>query len=433
MGKSLGLAVYLAVSSGLEPLARQILRRRIAAGKEDPQRSEERIGRPGMPRPEGEIIWMHSASVGEVVSILRVVEMIGRLRPDLRFLITTGTLSSARLLLSRMPRRTVHQFLPYDVRSAVEGFLDHWRPSLGIWTESELWPALICETHRRRIPLLFVNARMSRKSYRRWRWIPGFSASLLRRFRTALVQDSETGRYLRRLGLPSDRIEVTGSLKMGAGMLPHDCAAEAAFARACGDRRIWLAASTHSGEEEIVADAHALVEERQKGTLLIVVPRHPERGGEVAGMLSARGFRVRCRSTGELPDADDQIYVADTLGELGLWYRVAPVSFVGGSMVKSGGHNPYEPALLESAIVHGPHVSNFSQDFGRLESAGATMRVTSARELADAIDRARDAELTKRMTRAALGVCADGDAIVNRAVDAILARMPPKAGSDEAA
>ena len=433
MGKSLGLAVYLAVSSGLEPLARRILKRRIAAGKEDPERWEERIGRPGMPRPEGEIIWMHSASVGEVVSILRVVEMIGKLRPDLRFLITTGTLSSARLLLRRMPRRTVHQFLPYDVRSAVEGFLDHWRPSLGIWTESELWPALICATHRRRIPLLFVNARMSRRSYRRWRWIPGISASLLRRFRTALVQDSETGRYLHRLGLPRDRIEVTGSLKMGAGMLPHDGATEAEFARACGDRRIWLAASTHSGEEEIVADAHALLEERQKGTLLIVVPRHPERGGEVAGMLSARGFRVRRRSTGELPGADDQIYVADTLGELGLWYRVAPVSFVGGSMVKSGGHNPYEPALLESAIVHGPHVSNFSQDFGRLESAGATMRVTSAGELADAIDRARDPELTKRMTRAALGVCADGDAIVNRAVDAILARMPPQAGSDEAA
>ena len=433
MRNSPGLAVYLAVSSRLEPLARRILRRRISAGKEDSERSEERIGQPGMPRPEGEIIWMHSASIGEVVSILRVVEVIGKLRPELRFLITTGTLSSAKLLLRRMPRRTIHQFLPYDVRSAVEGFLDHWRPSLGIWTESELWPALICETHRRGIPLLFVNARMSKRSYRRWRWIPGFAASLLRRFCTALVQDSETGRYLQRLGLPGSRIEVTGSLKMGAGMLPHDSGAEAEFVEACGKRRIWLAASTHSGEEEIVADAHSLLEERQEGTLLIVVPRHPERGGEVAAMLSARGFRVRRRSTGELPRADDQIYVADTLGELGLWYRVAPVSFVGGSLVRSGGHNPYEPALLESAIVHGPHLFNFAQDFGRLESAGATMRVTSARELADAVDRTRDPDLTKRMTRAALGVCADGDAIVNRAVDAILARLPPKAGSDEAA
>ena len=433
MGNSLGLAVYLAVSSRLEPLARRILRRRISAGKEDPERSEERIGQPGVPRPEGDIIWMHSASIGEVVSILRVVEVIGKLRPDLRFLITTGTLSSAELLLRRMPRRSIHQFLPYDVRSAVEGFLDHWRPSLGIWTESELQPALICETHRRRIPLLFVNARMSKRSYRRWRWIPGFSASLLRRFCAALVQDSETGRYLQRLGLPGSRIEVTGSLKMGAGMLPHDGRAETEFVEACGNRRIWLAASTHSGEEEIVADAHALLEERQEGTLLIVVPRHPERGREVAGMLSARGFRVRRRSTGELPRADDQIYVADTLGELGLWYRVAPVSFVGGSLVKSGGHNPYEPALLESAIVHGPHLFNFAQDFGRLESAGATIRVTSARELADAVDRAGDPDLTERMTRAALGVCADGDAIVNRAVDAILARLPPKAGSDEAA
>ena len=150
-------------------------------------------------------------------------------------------------------------------------------------------------------------------------------------------------------------------------------------------------------------------------------------------MLAERGFRVRLRSTGELPRADDQIYVADTLGELGLWYRVAPVSFVGGSMVKSGGHNPYEPALLESAIVHGPHLFNFSQDFGRLESAGATIRVTSAKELADAVDRTGDPDLTKRMTRAALEVCADGDAIVDRAVDAIIARLPPRAGSDEAA
>ena len=229
MGNSLGLAVYLVVSSKLEPLARRILRRRISAGKEDPERSGERIGQPGVPRPEGEIIWMHSASIGEVVSILRVIEVIGKLRPDLRFLITTGTLSSAKLLLWRMPSRTIHQFLPYDVRSAVEGFLDHWRPSLGIWTESELWPALICETHRRSIPLLFVNARMSKRSYRRWRWIPGFSASLLRRFCAALVQDSETGRYLQRLGLPGSRIEVTGSLKMGAGMLPHDCGEEASF------------------------------------------------------------------------------------------------------------------------------------------------------------------------------------------------------------
>ena len=433
MGHSLGLAIYLQISSRLEPPARRILQRRIAAGKEDPQRSEERFGRPGIPRPEGDIIWMHSASVGEVTSILPVVEVIGRLRPDLWFLITTGTLSSAELLLQRMPARTVHQFLPYDVRTAVECFLDYWRPSLGVWTESELWPALICETHRRRIPLLFVNARMSNRSYRRWRWMPVFSASLLRRFRTALVQDKETGRYLRRLGLPERRIEVTGSLKMGAKILPHDNRAETAFKEACGDRPIWLAASTHPGEEEIIGEAHSLLRERREGILLIVVPRHPERGREVAQKLSAQGFRVCRRSAGGLPGTDDQIYVADTLGELGLWYRVAPVSFIGGSMVKSGGHNPYEAAFLESVILHGPHVSNFSQDFGRLESAGATIRVASARELANAIDRADDPMLTQRMTQAALEVCAGGDEIIDRAVTAILDFMPPRAGPDEAA
>ena len=433
MGYSLGLAAYLAVSSRLEPQARNVLEKRVARGKEDPDRSEERFGRPGMPRPEGTIIWMHAASVGEVISILRVVESIGRLRPEVQFLITTGTLSSARLLQQRMPSRTVHQYLPYDVRSAVEGFLDYWRPSVGVWTESELWPALICETHRRDIPLLFVNARMSNRSYRRWRWIPGFAASLLRRFDTALVQDLETGRYLRRLGLPENRIEVTGSLKMGAGMLPSDGQAESAFAEAGHGRPVWLAASTHPGEEEIVGGAHSLLQEKIKDMLLIIVPRHPERGEEVGRKLSEMGFRVCRRSIGGLPKDDDQIYVADTLGELGLWYRTAPVSFVGGSMVPSGGHNPYEPAMLESAIIHGPHVSNFLQDFGRFESAGATIRVSSVRELAEAVTAVQDPLLAKRMTKAALEVCAGGDAIIDKAVAAILARIPEKAGTDAAA
>ena len=433
MGYSLGLAAYLAVSSRLETQARSVLKKRIARGKEDPDRSEERFGRPGMPRPEGTIIWMHAASVGEVISILRVVELIGRLRPDLQFLITTGTLSSARLLQQRMPSRTVHQYLPYDVRSAVEGFLDYWRPSVGVWTESELWPALICETHCRDIPLLFVNARMSNRSYRRWRWIPGFAASLLRRFDTALVQDLETGRYLRRLGLPENRIDVTGSLKMGAGMLPCDGQAESAFAKAGRGRPVWLAASTHPGEEEIVGRAHSLLQEKIEDMLLIIVPRHPERGEEVGRKLSEMGFQVCRRSTCGLPKDGDQIYVADTLGELGLWYRTAPVSFVGGSMVPSGGHNPYEPAMLESAIIHGPHVSNFLQDFGRLESAEATIRVSSVQELAEAVTAVQDPLIAKRMTKAALAVCAGGDAIIDKAATAILARIPEKAGADAAA
>ncbi len=433
MGRSLGLAAYLSISSTLELPARWILRSRTARGKEDPLRGQERFGRTGVPRPDGQLVWLHSASVGEVISILRVVEVMGQHRPDLRFLITTGTLTSAQLLQRRMPERTIHQYIPYDYTKAVNGFLDHWRPSVGIWTESELWPVLIYETHRRQIPLLFVNARMSRKSYRRWRWLPGISASLLRRFDLALVQDEYTGRYLNRLGLPADRLEVTNSIKMGAATLPVDEDAAAEFSKARGDRPVWLAASTHEGEEEIAGKAHATLEARYQDMLLIIVPRHPERGPDVAERLTRAGFRVSLRSAGGLPGKRDQIYVADTLGELGLWYRISPVSFVGGSLVQSGGHNPYEPALLESAIVHGPHVSNFQTDFRKLEDAGAARRIASDSELAEAIDACLDLEVASRMTKAALGLCAGGDAIVDKAVAAILDRLPSGASKmDEA-
>ncbi len=433
MGHSLGLAAYLAVSSRADRRARSVLRQRLARGKEDHSRSEERLGVPGKPRPPGMMVWIHSASVGEVISVLKVVEEIARLRGDIGFLITTGTLSSAELLQTRMPERTLHQFIPYDTRNAVEKFLDYWKPSIGIWTESELWPTLICESHRRRIPLLFVNARMSEKSYRRWRWIPGFAASLLRRFDGALCQDSRTGRYLHRLGLPAARIDVTGSLKRGAGALPCNPRDRDSFVRAVAGRKLWLAASTHDGEEELVGQAHSLLEQRHEGMLLVLVPRHPERGREIGDRLTSLGYRVRLRSEGELPAEGDQIHVADTFGELGLWYRVAPVSFVGGSMVESGGHNPYEPALLESVILHGPHVGNFAQDFARFSSAGAARQVETPAGLADAVDEMLDPDAARRMTSAALTICSGGEAIVQQVAERILVLIPAGSATHEAA
>ena len=433
MGHSLGLAAYLAVSARADHRARKVLHRRLARGKEDQGRSEERLGVPGKPRPPGRMVWFHSASVGEVISVLRVVEEIARLRADIGFLITTGTLSSAELLQTRMPERTLHQYVPYDTRSAVEKFLDYWKPSIGIWTESELWPTLICESHRRQIPLLFVNARMSEKSYRRWRWIPGFAASLLRRFNGALCQDNRTGRYLRRLGLPAERIDVTGSLKRGAGALPCNPDDHDSFLRAVDGRTTWLAASTHEGEEELVGQAHSLLEQRHQGILLVLVPRHPERGQGIGDRLTSLGYRVRLRSKGDLPASGDQIYVADTFGELGLWYRVAPVSFVGGSMVESGGHNPYEPALLESVILHGPHVGNFAQDFAKFSTAGAARQVETPADLANAVDDMLDPDLARKMTGAALSVCSGGEAIVQLVAERILARIPAGGGANEAA
>ena len=222
MNSSPGLSAYLAVSARSVWLARLLQQRRLGLGKEDESRKDERFGRAGVRRPRGRLAWFHSASVGEAVSILELVRHLGSRRSDLSFLMTTGTLASAEILKSRMPPRTVHQFVPYDVLPAVAEFLEHWRPDVGIWTESEFWPALICESHRRRVPLLCINARMSAESFRRWRWVPAIAKSLLNRFETALVQDDRTAAKLQRLGLAESRMEVVGSLKRGAADLPYD-------------------------------------------------------------------------------------------------------------------------------------------------------------------------------------------------------------------
>ena len=424
MGKSLGLAAYLAASSRSETLALRVLRHRVASGKEDSSRTGERFGRAGIVRPDGQIAWLHSASVGEVLSILDLVRILGERRPQLSFLLTTGTLSSAKLLQRRMPRRTVHQFIPYDLRPAIAKFLDHWRPSVGILTESELWPALICETHDRHIPLLFVNARMSRSSYHRWRWVPGIAASLLRRFEGALVQDDCTARYLSRLGFPRDRMEVLGSLKGAADNLPLDKEAHDQFLKAISGRPMWLAASTHEGEDEIVAAAHRLLLERERQLLLAVVPRHPERGVGIAELFRQAGFSVKLRSRGELPEAGDQVYVADTLGELGVWYRVSSVCFLGGSLVDVGGHNPYEPAFLKSAIVHGPHVKNFASEFERLARANGATMVESCHDLAMAIKYSLNGGEAVEMSGRAFRALARSKDVTVRAAEAILSHLP---------
>ena len=427
MRTSPGLAAYLAVSATAGAMARQILRRRLKMGKEDRQRCQERLGVPGLERPEGTLVWFHSASVGEAMSILELVDILGKRRDDIGFLLTTGTVTSATMLKDRMPARSVHQFVPYDVRSAINSFLDHWRPSVGIWTESELWPALIYESHRRTIPLLCLNARMSSTSFRRWRWAPGMSSALLQRFERVLVQNRDTATYLERLGLPAQRMEVTGSLKQGAAKLPVNEQDLNEVSAAIAGRPVWLAASTHDPEEEIASEAHRVASNRNPGLLLIVAPRHPERGQEIQKRLTERGFRVQRRSAGQLPSPADDIYIADTLGELGIWYRISPVCFLGGSLAECGGHNPFEPAALNCAMMHGPNTWNFKETFAELESEGGSRTVQSSEQVAAAVNEALEPECTERMAAVAADVCLRGTDVIGRASDLIMSYIPKQA------
>lgn len=420
----LPLTAYLAFSARATRWGTSKLQKRLAAGKEHPDRLPERQGIASLPRPPGPLIWFHAASVGESLSLLEVIKRLGNHDNSLRFLITTGTVTSADVLAARLPSSAVHQFVPLDVVPWVRRFLDHWRPDLAVWVESELWPALLTETDARGTPVLLLNARMSERSVRRWKLFGITAKNLLSRFRAVQVQDDTTAAYLTGLGLPRSRLAVTGTLKEGTPPLPCDEAALATLTTQLAGRTAWCAASTHPGEEQIVATAHRLAQASTHRLLAIVVPRHPERGAEVEAVFRAAGFATSRRATGGTPDEECDVYIADTLGELGLWYRVAPVSFLGGSLVEIGGHNPYEPAALGSAIVHGPHVANFADIFARLQAAAAAVEVHDAPQLAEAITVLLQPARSAPLAYAAWEVSSAGADVTDKALALILEHLP---------
>lgn len=413
------LRLYLAGSRRAAGIAERFLRRRLAEGKEEGARLGERMGEASQPRPEGQLVWFHAASVGEAASLLELLRRLAQARPALRCLVTTGTVTSAQLLADRLPETCLHQYVPMDVLPWVRRFLDHWRPDLAVWTESELWPAMLTETHGRGIPMLLINARISARSFRRWRMMPRLAAALLGRFDRILAQDALAGEQLTSLGADPERLSVEGTLKEGAAPLPYDEAERVRFARALSGRPVWLAASTHPGEDEMVLAAHARARRALPMLALILAPRHPARGDALAEMMRGRGLAVAQRSKGEPIGPDIDVYLADTLGEMGLWYRIASVSFVGGSLIEIGGHNPFEPALLGSAILFGPHVRNFVDGYRRLSDAGAAVLVRSEGELAEALVATIAPDRAAEMAAAGWAACSEGAEVTDAVLDAI--------------
>ena len=424
--RSLALGLYLALSRVAEPALRALLARRARRGKEDPERMGERLGHASRPRPPGPLVWLHGASVGESLAALPLIEALHAARPGLTILMTTGTVTSAALMAERLPEGVLHQFVPVDAGPAIHRFLDHWRPDAALWVESELWPGLVHGAWARGVRMALVNARISEKSARGWRWAPRMIAGLLGRFDVLLAQDGGVARRLAALGAPEAGLRVAGSLKAGAAP-PDRAEARAALAGALAGRPCWLAASTHPGEEEVMAQAQVRAAARLPGLIALIAPRHPERGAEIAETLRAGGLRVSRRGAGEAPGPGDDVHLLDTLGEMGAWFRLAPVSFVGGSFAPVGGHNPHEPAALGSAILHGPRVANFAEDYAALRAAGGAAEVTGAAALAEALvrlipDPAACADLTEA-ARAALG---DGRGALEATRDAVLSLLPPE-------
>ncbi|MFM1959421.1 MAG: hypothetical protein RL588_938 [Pseudomonadota bacterium] len=418
---TLPLALYSLATGLAEPLAPGLLRRRAAAGREDPDRLDERLGRASRPRPSGPLVWLHGVSVGESLSLLALVEGLRARHPGLGLLVTSGTRTSADLLARRLPEGVVHQYVPVDGPRAVRRFLDHWRPDLGVFAESELWPNLLQSARRRGTRLALVSARITEGTASTWRRAPASARRLLGLFDLILPQDRASAARLAELGAACGR-EL--NLKRAGAPLPFDPAELERLRSLAAGRPVILAASTHPGEEALVAGAAEGL-----GALLVLAPRHPERGAEIAQALGAPR-----RALGQSPGPGDPVWIADTLGEMGLFFRLADLAVMGGSFPGGiGGHNPLEPARLGVPVLTGPDITNSADVYGEMfdEVCALTAR--------DEADLRRKLEgllgqpaLRRRMREAALGYAARQGESLSAALDDLAPLLPPLTGKGAA-
>jgi 3-deoxy-D-manno-octulosonic-acid transferase len=369
------LPLYAGAAAVGAPALRLMLAWRLRRGREIAARLPERWGVDPTPRPPGRLVWLHASSVGEAVSVLPVLAAVADAGAEA--LITTGTVTSADLLARWLPTlaaaaRVRHRFVPLDVPGWVARFLDHWRPDAAGFVESEIWPNLIAGCRRRGVPMMLVNARLSAASAARWRRVPGLAAELFGAFARAFAQSEADAARLRALG--TRLVSAPGNLKFAAPELPVDAAELVRLQALLGDRPVWLAASTHPGEEAIAAAVHTALAPAHPGLVTIIVPRHPERGAVLAADLGG----VPRRARGEDPPAAGGLWLGDTMGELGLYCRLARAVFVGKSLAGVGGQNPLEPARLGRPVAVGPHTANFRDPVAALREAGALDVVADA-------------------------------------------------------
>ncbi|WP_193185923.1 3-deoxy-D-manno-octulosonic acid transferase [Nisaea sediminum] len=361
------------------PVLDLLLRRRLARGKEDPARISERRGEASLARPEGPLFWVHGASVGECQTALALIERLLDRDPALNVLLTSGTLTSARLMADRLPSRAMHQFVPLDHPAWISAFLDHWRPDAAIFVESDLWPNLVLAAGQRKIPLILANARMSQGSFERWRRLSLFTRRLFADF--SLILASNPAQKAGFESLTRAPVQYVGNLKRAAAPLTADPASLAELRDAAAGRPVILAASTHAGEEDAAAEAHRIAAAVRPDLLTIIAPRHPNRGAEIAASLETQGLRCARRSQNALPSPETEIYVADTLGEMGTLFELADAVFVGGSLIPVGGHNPLEPAHFAKPVLFGQLMAKNADIATDMIGARAALEIADAKDL----------------------------------------------------
>jgi len=412
------IGAYRFLTTLLSPFLKTYLKKRVKRGKEDPTRLQERFGLSARPRPKGPLLWFHGASVGESLSLLPLIDHIHQQYPAHHVLVTTGTRTSAALMADRLPTHAVHQYVPLDTPKAVRHFLSHWQPTLAFWVESELWPTLITETKRYDIPMVLLNGRLSERSFRRWQRFQAFITPILSSFNHIFAQSAEDTTRFQALGCTKTR--SLGNLKYAAPALSVDLGQLSSFQTILKDRPLWCAASTHDGDEALAATLHRALKPTNPTLLTLICPRHPERGAALAATLRQQGFTVALRSQDEALTETTDIYIADTMGEMGLWYRLAPIVFIGKSLITKGGQNPLEPARLHCALLCGPHMDNFQAITQQFQAADALCMVQDQTALqTELATLLTDSARRSRLAEKAAQVAAAEQATLQRYTDAL--------------
>lgn len=374
------IKIYNTLIAILYPLViKRYIKKRLHKGKEDKERFNERIGRPKMPRPEGKLVWLHGASVGESVSMLPLIQKILDTYPDAHVMVTTGTVTSADVMNKRLPERAFHQYIPIDNPFYTTRFVRYWHPEVALWFESEFWPAMLSSIRRKNIPLILINGRISNKSFKRWQQFDFVCKELLSCFSLCLGQSEEDAYRLQVLGATNTM--CLGNLKYAGLPLPIDEKKKKEITKQIEKRTFWLASSTHNDEEIRIAKVHKRMKAKFPDLLTIIAPRHPHRGPEIKSEIEKIELKVALRSAGEKITATTDIYVADTIGEMGIWYDIANIVFIGGSLIPHGGQNFIEPSKMRDAVIVGPHMHNFTDAMNRAKRADAIIQVTDTLEL----------------------------------------------------
>lgn len=412
---------YRALSVLLYPFLELYLFYRVYKKKEDKKRLKERFGIASQNRPKGDIIWLHAVSVGETNSSLILVEELLKSLPQTSILFTTTTLTSASIIAKKLTDfngRVIHQFLPLDSYACVREFLEYWHPNKAIFVESEIWPNFIYEAHKANIKTFLVNARISKKSFKKWNFAKKIGFDIFSYFDEIFVQKKEDQELFSKL-LGKEAL-FYGNLKSQAQNLFCDQKELQKLQSQIADRKIWVSASTHKGEEEIIIAAHKKLKKEFSDLLTVIVPRHPNRAEEIKLLLN--GINFSQRSKNQVISKSTEIYIADTLGELGIFYSLQNFAFIGGSLVEVGGHNPFEAIKLGCAVISGKLVPNFAEIYRDLEEKDACIIVDNLEQLTFAVSTLlKDRALSEKLLNNASMVIKNSDNIVKKIASKLLA------------